>query len=161
MAKGFSMLLIALLVMGFTVAGCGDDDDKGSDNAGSTATTEQTETTAVSGGDTDASETKTDDKAEGSTSSGDDNGSGGANPDVANNPQVKNAVKQCKQSVNSAPQLKDDTKKKLEDICEKAGSGDRDGLKEASKEVCLAIIEDTGISGPAAETAKKQCETIK
>jgi hypothetical protein len=148
MAKRFSLLLIALLVAGFTVAGCGDDDDGGSGDSGDTAA--QTETTAVetTESDTESADTET-------TESG-----GSSTPDVSDNPQVKQAVAQCKQSVNSAPQLKDDTKKKLEDICDKAASGDQEGIKEASKEVCLAIIEDTGIGGAAAETAKQQCETI-
>jgi hypothetical protein len=79
---------------------------------------------------------------------------------VSNNPQVKAAIKQCKQSVASAPQLKPDTKKKLASICEKAATGDQSGIKQASKEVCLSIIRDTGITGAAADTAKKQCEAI-
>ena len=153
MAKRLPLLLIALLIMGFTVAGCGDDDDKSSDK-GSSDTAAQTEATPASS-DTTAETTSSDDSGDKT-----DDSDTPATPDVSNNPQVKAAVKQCKQSVNSAPQLKSDTKKKLEDICEKAARGDQSGIKEASKEVCLAILEDTGVSGAAADQAKQQCEAI-
>jgi FtsZ-interacting cell division protein ZipA len=151
MAKRFPLLLIALLIMGFTVAGCGDDDDKASGTSSDTAA--QTEAASDTSSDT-ATTTEPAEDAETTAKTT------ATTPDLSNEPQVKQAVKQCKQSVNSAPQLKDDTKNKLEDICEKAARGDQSGIKEASKEVCLAIIEDTGIGGSAADSAKKQCEAL-
>lgn len=149
MAKRFPLLLISLLIMGFTVAGCGDDDKKSSDSK-SSDTTAQTETT----------EAPADTATEDTGSDADTTAETPSTPDVSNEPQVKQAVAQCKKSVNAAPQLKPDTKKKLESICEKAARGDQSGIKEASKEVCLAIIDDTGITGSAADTAKQQCEAI-
>jgi FtsZ-interacting cell division protein ZipA len=157
MAKKISALFIALLIMGFTVAGCGSDNKK-SDSGSSSDTAAKTTSDDSSSSDASKGAAKTtgDDSSSSDSSSADTT----KTPDVSNNPQVKQAIAQCKTSVDAAPQLKPDTKKKLESICEKAASGDESGIKKASKEVCLAIINDTGISGPAADTAKQQCSTI-
>ena len=100
----------------------------------------------------------------------DDDGGGGDEPaqeesggatevpgggDVPQN--VDEAIEQCKQAVNAAPQLQDDTKAELEEICEKAGEGDEDAVREASKEVCIKIIEDSVPEGPAREQALASC----
>ena len=47
--------------------------------------------------------------------------------------EVKAAVASCKQSVQSAPQLKADTVSELEDLCEKAGDGDVEDAKKAAR----------------------------
>ena len=70
----------------------------------------------------------------------------------------KEAVEQCKQSFQSQPQLSDDVKSDLEEICEKAANGDEDAVKEATREVCEKIIEDTVPEGDARNQALGTCK---
>jgi hypothetical protein len=129
-------LLAMMLVFAFGVAalaGCGGDDEKSS-----------------SGG----SSSQSDDSGGGSS---DDSGGGGGT-DVSDNPQVKQAVESCKQAVTGAPGLKDDTKKDLEELCDKAASGDIDDVQAASVEVCEKIVEDTVPAGSSQDQAKEACK---
>jgi hypothetical protein len=80
---------------------------------------------------------------------------GGATPE-----NVEQAIEQCEQQINSAAQLSDDAKKDLENVCEDAASGDEDAVREASEKVCKTILEETGVSGPAADQAKQACEDV-
>jgi hypothetical protein len=133
MAKRLITLMAALLMLGFVAAGCGDDDSSG--DGGDTATQTVTETITEE--------------------TGDDNGGGEAAPR-----NVEEAVEQCKQGVASAPQLSDDTKDSLEDICERAGSGDEEDIREAAAEVCREIVEDTIPSGtPGRGQALDACDS--
>jgi len=86
------------------------------------------------------------------TQEGTDGGSGG----VAEN--VEQAIEQCKQRVNAAPQLSGEIKDDLEGICEDAGEGNEDAVRKASKEVCVKIIEDQVPPGQARDTALRSCE---
>jgi hypothetical protein len=130
-------LLAMMLVLAFGVAalaGCGGDDEK----SGGSGTT-QSDDSGSSGG------------------SGSDD-SGGSGTDVSDNPQVKQAVESCKQAVTAAPGLKDDTKADLEDLCDKAASGDIKDVQAASKEVCTKIVEDTVPAGAARDQALQACD---
>ena len=131
-------LLAMMLVFAFGVAalaGCGDDDNGGGGGGGS-----NTESTDSSG-------------------SSDDSGGGGG-VDVSDDPQVKQAIEQCKSAIDSQPTLKDDTKSELKELCDKAASGDIKDVQEASKEVCRKIVEDTvpDSAGSAKDQALDACE---
>jgi PBP1b-binding outer membrane lipoprotein LpoB len=83
---------------------------------------------------------------------------GASGEDVPDN--AKEAVEQCKQSFQSQPQLSDDVKADLEEICEKAASGDEAAVRDATREVCEKIIEDTiPEDNPAREQALETCKT--
>jgi hypothetical protein len=62
---------------------------------------------------------------------------------VANNPQVKAAVAQCKTAINSAPQLSAASKTKLDALCDKAASGKLTDLKQVTYQVCQQVIKDS------------------
>src|SRR4051812_108135 len=94
----------ALAVVALAAAGCGDDNNSSSTPSGTPASSTPAQTT-----------TATEDTSGGGSS-------------TANNPEVKAAVDACKQSVDSNPQLSDSVKGDLQDICEKAGSGDAKGV---------------------------------
>jgi hypothetical protein len=99
---------------------------------------------------------------------GDDNGDGGSSGSSgssgsnsssgSSNPNVKQAVANCKQSVDSAQGLKSDTKAELKDLCDKAGKGDENGVRKASRDVCVKIVEDTVPSGPTRDQAVDACK---
>jgi hypothetical protein len=117
-------------------AGCGDDDDNSSNNTSTPAATTPATTT----------------EATTTTTSG---GTSGAN---TANPSVKAAVEACQSSIDNNPQLSAGAKGELKNICKDAASGDEAKVKEATKKVCLKILEETGVTGPAADQAKQACE---
>ena len=101
-----------------------------------------------------------DDETTGTNGSGatSEESSGGASTGNAQADEaVKAAVDQCKSSVTAVPNLKDETKTKLEKICEDAGNGDAEAVKKATKDVCEAIIEDTVPAGAARDQAMQAC----
>jgi hypothetical protein len=154
MAKRLITLMAALLVVGFVIAGCGDDNSSdSSDTAAQTVTDTVTDDEVVTDTDTET-ETVTDETDTDVTS--DDNG-GAVVPE-----NVEQAIEQCKENVNQASQLSADTKADLEEICEKAGSGNEEDIREAAVEVCKKIIDDTIPSGtPGREQALAGCDRAK
>ena len=135
MPKRFALLLVSLLVLVFAVAGCGDDDDEG-DSGASGDTTSQESTKKDSGG---------------------SGGGGNAAPGLGGE-AAKRAAENCKQSINAQPQLSDDVKTDLEEICEEAADGDEDAVRKATKDVCVKIVEETASAGPAREQALTACD---
>lgn len=85
----------------------------------------------------------------------DTSNSGGS---VANNPQVKAAVAQCKSSIAANPAVKDNIKADLQAICDKAASGNPADVKSAIKEVCTKIVESSVPAGSAQDQAKAACD---
>lgn len=83
--------------------------------------------------------------------------SGGSSGAAASDPAVKAAVENCKSSLSAVPNIKPDTKTKLEKICEDAANGDAEAVKKATKDVCEAIVVDTVPDGPAQDQAKEAC----
>lgn len=150
--KRLITLMAALLVLGFVVAGCGDDEssnDGSGDTAAQTVTEDEvvTDTETVTDTDTDTVTEETD------TDVTSDNG-GAAVPE-----NLEQAVEQCKKNVNMSPALSEDTKNQLEEICDKAASGDQDQIREAAREVCRKVIEDTVPSGtPGRSQALEACD---
>lgn len=148
MSKRLITLMAALAVLGFAAAGCGGDDEAAStvtDAVTDQVTDVVTDDEVVTDTETVTEQTDTDATAE----------SGGA----AVPQSVEEAVERCKQAVTSYPQLSGDTKSQLEDLCERAGSGDADRAREAGQEVCRKIIEDLYPSGvPGKDKALAACE---
>ena len=123
---------LLLVVVGLLVAGAvvaGCGDDEKKEN--STASAPTTETGASGGG------------------------SGGADP---SDPQVQQAVEACKQQIGAQPGLSADVKADLEEICQKAASGDEAAVRDATKQVCIKLIEENVPEGPAREQALASCD---
>jgi len=141
MTKRLITLMAALLVLGFVVAGCGDDENSG--DSGDTAAQTVTDTDTVTETETVTDETDTDA----------DNG-GATVPE-----NLEQAVEQCKDNIENATQLSDDTKDSLQEICEKAGSGNAEDIKDAAAEVCKKIAGDSIPEGtPGREQALAACD---
>lgn len=131
------LLVIGLLMAGVLLSACGDDDDEGGGGGGDT--TAQTDTGGEGGGDQTATE----------------EGDPGADP---SGPQVEQAVEACRQQIESQPGISEDVRSDLLEICEKAASGDEQEVREATKEVCVKLIEENVPEGPAREQALASCE---
>jgi hypothetical protein len=80
-------------------------------------------------------------------------GTGAANASAA----IEAAIASCKQSVQSAP-VSSDVKKDLEQLCEKAASGDQAAVRKASLEVCQKIVAANVPKGPARAQALAACK---
>lgn len=129
-------LLMMVVVFAFgavALAACGDDEEPASGGGGGTTTTETTESTE----DTETTE---------------DSGGG------ASDAQIEAAVEQCKQAINAQAQLSDGLKADLEEVCEKAGSGDIEDAQKASVEVCVKIAEEMVPEGSARDQVIASCE---
>lgn len=122
------LLLISLLVAGFGVAGCGDDDED-SGSSGGTPTGESSK----------------------------ENSAGQDTPGLSGD-AAKQAAENCKKAITAQTQLSADVKKDLEEICEEAADGDEDAVRKATKEVCVKIVEDTAPAGPARDQAITACD---
>jgi hypothetical protein len=72
---------------------------------------------------------------------------------------VQQATQRCEQGVKSAPQLSSDTKSKLEAFCAEAAKGDEKAARDATKQVCEAIVKEKVSSGPARQQALDSCES--
>jgi hypothetical protein len=132
--------LVALLACGVIAAGCGDDDDDNGDDSPAATETAPTATT----GDTDTDTTGDED----SDTTGDVD-------------SVDEAVAQCKDNVQAtASSLSEDLRGELEDLCEKAASGDEADVREATVEACKKIIEETFPEGAEGrDQALEGCES--
>jgi hypothetical protein len=145
MTKRLITLLAALLVLGFVVAGCGDDENSG--DSGDTAAQTVTDTDVVTDDEvvTDTeTETVTDD-----TDTDADNG-GAVVP--------QEAIERCKDGVDNSSQLSDDARNSLKDLCEKAGSGNTEDVKDAIVEVCKKNAASIPEGVPGREQAIAACE---
>jgi hypothetical protein len=74
------------------------------------------------------------------------------------NPQVQQAVDACKQHVAANPSVSDSVKADLDKICEKAASGDEKAVREATRDVCRKVVEETAPEGPARDQALTACD---
>lgn len=83
-----------------------------------------------------------------------------AEDSTAEAPQdVEAAVEACKQSAQGQPNLSDDAKSDIEDLCEEAASGDPEDTKAATRKVCERIIEEQVPEGAARDQALETCRT--
>ena len=148
MAKRMITLMAALLVLGFVVAGCGADENSG--DSGDTAAQTVTDTDVVTD-----DEVVTDTETETVTDDTDADNGGAVVPQ-----NLEQAVESCKKAVTAYPQLSSDTKSDLEDLCDKAGSGNAEDAQEAGREVCQKIVADIYPSGvPGKDQALAACES--
>jgi hypothetical protein len=129
------LLVVGALLAAFVVTACGDDEDSGGGGGDTSAQTE-------SGGGS-AEETNTE-----------ESGGGGD----ASDPNVQQAVEACEQQIGAQPNISEDVKSDLQEICKKAASGDEQEVREATKEVCLKLIDETAPAGPAGEQIKEQAK---
>ena len=128
MVHRLALVLVSLLVLGFAAAGCGDDDKKESGGGGNPPAEKPSE------------------------------GATGAGQVSPGNPQVKQAVENCKQSITAQPRLSGGVKSDLNEICEKAAKGDEGAVRKASEEVCKRIVEETAPAGAARDQALMACD---
>lgn len=157
MTKRLITLLAALLVLGFVVAGCGDDESDSAGNGDTTAAETAPGATADTGTTT-GDETVSDDATGTDTVAEDEpetaKGGGAAAP--ASRAQTRET---CEKSINGAQQLSADAKEKLSGLCEKATSKDPDDLREAAREFCETMVEESFPNdAPARDQALEQCE---
>lgn len=138
--KLLTMLVAGVLATSF--AACGDDEE---------------EPAAPAATPTEAVEPATDDTATEDATTEDP--SGGGTPAGATDEQIQAAIEACKQQVGSVPTISDDTRADLEQLCDKAASGDVQDAQETAREVCRKIVEDSVPEGQARETALAACDT--
>jgi hypothetical protein len=128
MVKRLAMLFAALMVLGFVVAGCGDDDDDGGDSGSDTpAQTESKESGGSSGG--------------GNASAG-EAAREGCEAGIKNNAAI-DASKQ------------DELSKECEKVADAAASGDQAEFKKAYTSYCNKLAE--ALPEQAREAAKSAC----
>ena len=127
--KRLLLVLAALLACGVIAAGCGDDDDDNGDD--SPAATESA-----------PADTTSSDSTDGDVDS------------------VEEAVDSCKEGVQAtAGQLSEDVRSDLEELCDKAASGDEEEVREASIDICRKVVEETVPEAAGREEALDACES--
>lgn len=141
MTKRLITLLAALLLLGFAVAGCSGDEGDGGNGAADTAT--DTATTQE--------DTATDETATEETDTGD--GGGATAPGSR-----EEAAEQCRESVASVPQLSESAKDEVRDFCDAIGNGDEQEIRDAARDVCETVIDETVPEGtPGRQAALDAC----
>ena len=129
MVKRLAMLFAALMVLGFVVAGCGDDDD---DDGGD------------SGSDTPAQ-----------TESKDSGGSSGGGNSAAADAAREGCEAGIKNNAAIAADKQDELSKECEKVADAAASGDQGEFKEAYTNYCNKLAE--ALPEQAREAAKSAC----
>ncbi len=147
MTKRLITLMAALLVLGFVVTGCGDDENSG--DSGDTAAQTVTDTDVVTDDEV-VTDTETETETVTDTTETDADNGGAVVP--------QQAIERCKDGIDNAPQLSNDAKSSLQDLCEKAGSGNADKVKEAIVEVCKKNVANIPNGTPGREQALAACE---
>jgi len=72
---------------------------------------------------------------------------------------VEEAVESCKDGVQAtADQLSEELRGELEDLCDKAASGDDEDVRDAAIEACKKVIEETVPEGAGRDQALDACE---
>ena len=72
---------------------------------------------------------------------------------------IDEAIAQCKENVQStAQQLSEELRGELEDLCDKAASGDEEDVRAAALEACKKVIEETVPEGAGRDQALAACE---
>jgi len=69
------------------------------------------------------------------------------------------AVASCRHGVQSLPHLKQSTREKLEEICQKAASGDVNARRKAAEEACRELVDASPLpAGEARDRALAACK---
>ena len=135
MIRRRSSWLVAVLLCGALIAGCGSSSS--SSTAASTAST-------------------------GGTPASTSPSSTTASPLHLSGAQLAQAVAVCKQQIQSQSTLPAGAKGKLEAVCEKAARGDTGAVKQAAREICEEVVNNSKIpAGAAKEQALTACKGTK
>lgn len=138
MTRRLTMLLAALLLLGFVATGCGDDDGDGGNGGGAADTATAPDETA----------------ADEATTEETDTGDGGATAPATR----EEAAERCKENVGSVPQLSDAAKDEVRDFCDTIASGDEEEIREAARDVCETVVDETVPEGtPGRDAALDAC----
>ncbi|MCW3034635.1 MAG: hypothetical protein QOK19_2672 [Solirubrobacteraceae bacterium] len=122
-------LPIAVLLCGALLAGCG---------GGSSSSSKSSST-----------------PAQGASTAGSKTPSGAP---AAGSPEIKEAIAECKQIIQSQSKLPASAKTRLEGACEQAAKGNTNAVKLAAREVCEEVIDKSSVpNGSAKEAALKAC----
>jgi hypothetical protein len=97
---------------------------------------------------------------------GDDDDSGGDDSPAATESAPADttgdvdSVESCKEGVQAtAGQLSEDVRNDLEELCDKAASGDEEEVREASIEICRKVVEETVPEAAGRDEALDACES--
>jgi TolA-binding protein len=135
-------LLPALAAAVLLLAGCGSSSSS-SRSSGSSAATSSTPSTSQTG----SSSTATTPTSSTPTSTSPKLPGGAA------------AVASCRHGVQSLPHLKQSTKEKLEEICQKAAGGDVNAKRKAAQEACRELVNASPLpAGEARDRALAACK---
>jgi len=150
MIKRVALLVVALLIAGSVVAGCGDDGDQ--DSRGAATATQSTpneagsatdEASGGSGGRA-AGADSSEPADEGDDSSSDDDASAQSGSAPAAEPlSVDQTSKACEENAESAERLPKKAREQFEEICDKAAAGDEEGLRESVRDICRQMVESS------------------
>jgi hypothetical protein len=153
MTKRLITLMAALLMLGFVVAGCGDDENSGDSGDTAAQTVTDTDTDVVTDDEV-VTDTETETETVTDETDTDADNGGAVVPE-----NLQQAVQQCKDNIDKASQLSADTKDSLQEICDKAGSGNEEDIREASAEVCKKVVGDSVPKGtPGRDQALAACD---
>jgi hypothetical protein len=142
-----SPLLVAALLCGALVAGCRSSGSSTTSGSTATSTPVTTSTSAPSSP-----------AATGTTSTPPTTTPSAAASGAASAAGVAQYVAICKSVVQREPALSATVKAKVEGICNKAAHGDLAGAREASKEVCVEVINASPLPAAAKEKALAACK---
>ncbi|HST34589.1 MAG TPA: hypothetical protein VLJ80_13835 [Solirubrobacteraceae bacterium] len=137
MVRRLHASLLPILAAAVLLAGCGSSSSTSS-SSGSSAATSSTPSTAQTGSSSTATTpTSTSPKLPGGAA----------------------AVASCRHGVQSLPHLKQSTREKLEEICQKADSGDVNAKRKAVEEACRELVNASPLAaGEARDRALAACK---
>jgi hypothetical protein len=144
MARRLRPSLLPALTAAVLLAGCGSSSSSSSSSGSSAATTPSTPPTS-STAQTGSTATTTTSPTATSTS--------------PKSPGGAAAVASCRHGVQSLPHLKQSIKEKLEEICQKAASGDVNAKRKAAQEACRELVNASPLpAGEARDRALAACK---
>jgi hypothetical protein len=144
MARRLHLSLLPALLAAVLLAGCGSSSSSSSSSSGSSAATPSTPSTSATA-QTGSTATSTTSPTPTSTSS--------------KLPGGAAAVASCRHGVQSLPHLKQSIREKLEEICQKAASGDVNARRKAAQEACRELVNASPLpAGEARDRALAACK---
>jgi hypothetical protein len=163
MTKRLITLLAALLVLGFVVAGCGDDESDSAGNGDTTAAETATDTNTATDdetvtGDVTETDTTTDTTTGTDTVTAEETETAAGGGAAAPTPPAR-TKENCEKGIKAAKQLSPDAREKLTGLCDEATSDDPDEVREAAREFCQTIVDSMYPEGRAGrDQALESCE---
>jgi hypothetical protein len=143
--------LLPALTAAVLLAGCGSSSSSSS-SSGSSAATTSTSSTATTSAPSAPATAQTGSTATTATSPTPTSTS-------PKSPGGAAAVASCRHGVQSLPHLKQSIKEKLEEICQKAASGDVNAKRKAAQEACRELVNASPLpAGEARDRALAACK---